>query len=101
MRLKLSILVAAAALVVASGTLAVTGSVVIFDPSREVASAHIVAGLGHMQPLVNLAILQVAVPNIEGAVEVTCKSGRVVKGGYVTGGLSTWQKVVEADCRRS
>lgn len=99
MRFRRSILIAAGAVVVALGTLAVTGSVVIFDPHREVASAQLVDGWGQKQPLLNLVFLRVGVPRLEGAVRITCKSGRVTEGGYVTPGAPTWRW--EADCRRS
>lgn len=98
MRFKRSILIAGGGLVVALGTLAVTGSVVLFDPHREVASAQLVDGWGHRQPLLNLAFLRVGVPRLEGAVQITCRSGKVVEGGYVTPGAPTWQKMGEADC---
>jgi hypothetical protein len=101
MRLKRSILIAAGAVVVGLGTLAVMGSVVIFDPHREVVSAQLVDGWGHKQRLSNLVYMRVGVPRLEGAVRITCKSGRVVEGGYVTPGAPTWQKIGEADCRRS
>lgn len=98
---KRSILIAAGALVVALGTLAVTGGVVIFDPHREVASAQLVDGWGRKQPLLSLAFLRLGIPRLEGAVRITCRSGRVVEGGYVTPGAPTWQTVGEADCKRS
>lgn len=101
MRLKRSILIITGALVVASLTLGVTGSVVIFDPHRQVASAQLVDGWGHKQPLLDLAFLRLGVPKLEGAVHIDCKSGRIVKRGYVTPGAPTWEKVSRADCGRS
>lgn len=101
MRFNRSVLIAAGAIVSASGTLAVTGSVVILDLRQEVASAHVVDGWGRRQPLLNLAFLRLTLPRLEGAVRIICKSGGVVEGGYVTPGAPTWQKLGEADCRRS
>ena len=100
MRFKRSNLIAIGGLVLALGTLAVTGSVVLFDPDGEVASAELVDGWGHRQPLLNLAFLRVGVPTIEGEIRITCRSGRVVKGFYVTPGAPTWQKIGGTDCRR-
>lgn len=100
MRFKRSILIAIGGLVFALGTLAVTGSVFLFDPDVEVASAELLDGWGHKQPLLNLAFVRVGVPTIEGEVRIICRNGKVVKGFYVTPGAPTWQKIGEADCRR-
>ena len=83
---------------VAAGTLAFTGSVVLFDPQLQVASAQLIDGGGIKQPLLNLAYVRVGVPRIEGAVQITCKNGKAVDGNYVTPGASTWQKI-DAECR--
>jgi len=98
MRLKRLMLIVGGCLVVAAGTLAITGSVVLFDPQRQVASAQLVDGWGHDQPLLNLAYVRVGVPRIEGAVQITCKNGRVGDGNYVTPGAPTWQKI-DDNCR--
>ncbi|WP_028969620.1 hypothetical protein [Sphingomonas sp. URHD0057] len=79
--------------VVAAATLAFTGSVVLLDPSRKVNSAQLIDGWGHKQPLLNLAYVRVGVPRIEGAVQISCKNGKVVERGYVTPGAPTWQKL--------
>lgn len=101
MRFKRSILIAAIASVAAVGTIAITGSVVIFDPYREIASAEVINGLGRKQPLRNLAFMRLAIPRVEGAVRLTCKSGRVVERGYVTPSASSWHRVGEVDCKLS
>ena len=93
MRLKRPFLIVGGCLVVAAGTLAFTGSVVLFDPQRQVASAQLVDGRGHQQPLLNLAYVRVGVPRIEGAVQITCTNGKVGDGNYVTPGAPTWEKI--------
>jgi len=98
MRLKRLILIVGGCLVVGAGTLAVTGSVVLCDPQRQVASAQLVDGWGHKQPLLNLAYVRVGVPRIEGAVKITCKNGRVSEFSYVTPGAPTWEKI-DHECR--
>jgi hypothetical protein len=90
---RLSLVVVGGCFVVGAATLTFTGSVLLFDPQREVASAQLVDGWGHKQPLFNLAYLRVGVPKVEGAVQITCKNGSVVERGYVTPGGHTWQKM--------
>ena len=96
MHVRRWVLVGGALLAVAAAALLFTGSVVLFDPHRQVASAQLIDGWGHKQPLLNLAYLRVGVPKIEGAVQITCKNGKVIERGYVTPGLPTWQKVDDA-----
>ena len=91
-------LIAGGGLVVALGTTASPAALPFFDPHREVASAQLIDGWGHKQPLLNLAFLRMGTPRLEGAVQITCRSGKVVEGGYVTPGVRTWQKMGEADC---
>jgi hypothetical protein len=93
MGLRRSLLVAGACLAVAAATLALTGSVVLFDPHREVASAQLIDGWGHKQPLLDLTYLRIGVPKVEGAVQITCKNRSTVERGYVTPGAHTWQKM--------
>ena len=100
MRFKQFILTAGGAVIVALGTLAVMGSVVIFDPHRGVGSVQLVDGWGHKQPLLNLVLIRVGVPRLEGVIHIKCKSGMVIEGGYVTPGAPTWQKIDKTDCRR-
>lgn len=93
MPFKRLVLSAGGLLVVAVATLAFTGSVVLFDPSQQVSSAQLIDGWGHKQPLLNLTYVRVAVPKIEGAVQINCKNGKVIEHGYVTPGAPTWQKL--------
>lgn len=93
MRFKRLSLIAGACFVVVAATLALTGSVVLFDPHRTVASARLIDGWGHSQPLLNLVYLRVGVPKIEGAVQITCENGTTVKLDYVTPGAPTWLQV--------
>jgi len=79
--------------VIAAAPLFFKGSVVLFDPERKVATAQLIDGSGHKQPLLNLAFLRVGVPRVEGAVQIACKNGSVIERGYVTPGLHTWQKM--------
>src|SRR5687768_5225229 len=86
--------VSAAMIVVASATaLAFTGSVILVDPQREVASAHVIDGWGHRQELAFIGFAFVVVPGIEGAIEIRCANGKVVRSGYVTPGAPTWQTI--------
>jgi len=93
MRFKRLILIAGGCLVVAAATLALTGSVMLFDPHQQVSSAQLIDGWGHKQPLLNLAYVRVGVPRIEGALQINCTNGRVVERGYVTPGAPTWEKL--------
>jgi hypothetical protein len=93
MTVKRLVLIAGGFLVIAAATLALTGSVVLLDPSRQISSAQLVDGWGHKQPLLDLAYVRVGVPKIEGAVQINCKNGKVVERGYVTPGVPTWQKL--------
>ena len=72
-------------------SLAIAGSVVLFDPHREVASATLVDGWGHRQPLASLGFAHVGVPKVEGAVEIKCVNAKVIRSGYVTPGAPMWQ----------
>jgi hypothetical protein len=80
-------------LVIAAAALFVSGSVVLLDSKREVASAHLIDGWGHKHALLNLVYLYVGLPSVEGAVQISCKNGSIVERGYVTSGIHTWQKM--------
>lgn len=96
MRFKRETVLAGGCLVAAAATVTLTGSAVLFDPHRHVASAQLIDGQGHKQPLLNLAYLRVGVPRIEGAIRITCKDGKVIELGYVTPGARTWLKIDDA-----
>ena len=93
MRIRRVILIFGGCLLTAAAALALTGSVVLFDPQRHLGSAQLMDGWGHKQPLLNLVYLRVGVPRIEGAVQITCKNGKVIESGYVTPGMPTWLKI--------
>jgi len=80
--------------VIAATILLFTGSVIVVDPHRQLASAQLIDGWGHKQPLLNLVYLRVGVPRIEGAVQITCKNGRVIELAYVTPGAPTWVRAL-------
>ena len=71
------------------------GSVVLFDPHGEVTSAELVDGWGTRQKLANLGIAFVGVPRVEGTVEIRCSKGKVIRSGYVTPGVPTWQRMAQ------
>jgi hypothetical protein len=98
MRSKRLGLVVWACLVIAAAILTFTGSVVLFDPHRQLASAELIDGRGHKQPVLNLGYLRVGVPRIEGGVQITCKNGKVIERGYVTPGAFTWLSVGSFGC---
>jgi hypothetical protein len=76
-----------------------TGSVVLLDPHREVASAQVVDGWGQRQELAPVGIAFVGVPRLEGTVEIRCRSGKVIRSGYVTPGAPMWQQMgQEGEC---
>jgi hypothetical protein len=93
MRRKRYIALVAICFVAVPATPAILGSVVLFDPHRRVASAKLIDGWGHVQPLHNLGYLRVGIPKIEGAVQITCTNGKVIERGYVTPGAPTWLKI--------
>ena len=62
MTVKRLVLIAGGFLVIAAATLALTGSVVLLDPSRQISSAQLVDGWGHKQPLLDLAYVRVGIP---------------------------------------
>jgi len=94
MRIQRAALVSGAtALVGTALTLAITGSAILFDPHSEVASATLVDGWGRRQQLASLGFGYVGVPKVEGAVEIKCVSGKVIRSGYVTPGASMWQRM--------
>ena len=69
------------------------GSVSLFDPYGEVTSADIVDGWGKRQRLTDLRFAFVGVPHLEGTVEIKCSDGKVIRSGYVTPGVPTWQRM--------
>ena len=75
------------------------GSVVVFDAGQQVASAQLVDGWGHRQPLQDLGFSHVGVPKIEGVVQIVCKNGKVIDYGYVTPRLHTWAMDALGRCR--
>jgi hypothetical protein len=79
--------------------LAVAGSVVLFDPHSEVASATLVDGWGHRQQLTSVGIGYIGIPKVEGTVEITCANRKVIRSGYVTPGAPMWQRMGrKGDC---
>lgn len=89
------------AIALTGGTLAlaIAGSVALFDPHREVASATLVDGWGHRQPLASLGFAHVGVPQVEGTVEIRCVNGKVILSGYVTPGAPMGQRMGrKGDC---
>jgi hypothetical protein len=65
--------------------LRIAGSAVVVDETGEVASAAIVNGLGHRQPLYRLwPGYFYAIPKLEGEIEIRCHDGSRRSGGYVT-----------------
>lgn len=94
MRVRRIALLSIATTSVASAlALVFTGSVVLLDPHREVASAHVIDGWGQRQELAPLGIAYVGVPKLEGTVEIRCVNGKVVRSGYVTPGAPMWQRM--------
>lgn len=73
--------------------LAFTGSVIILDPHRQVASANVIDGWGRRQKLFYVGVGHIGVPKLEGAVEIRCVNGDVVQSYYVTRGVHTWLSV--------
>ena len=73
--------------------LAFTGSVVLFYPQREVASAELVDGRGQRQNHTFMGIGYVSVPKLEDSVKIRCISGKDTSGGYVSPGIPTWQRM--------
>lgn len=90
---RVGLLAAAAILIASVVTLLFTGSVVLFDLHDKVASAHLVDGWGHRQDLATVGFAYVAVPHLEGTVEIKCKDGTTVRSGYVTPGAPMWQSM--------
>jgi hypothetical protein len=82
-----------ATIIVVAVTLLFTGSVVFFDPNREIVSAQIVDGFGRRQNLMNVGFAYVGLPKLEGSVQLKCAHGKTVRIGYVTPGASTWQRM--------
>jgi hypothetical protein len=79
--------------------IAIAGSVILFDPHGEVASATLVDGWGHRQQLASVGFGYVGIPKVEGAVEITCANYKVIHIGYVTPGMSMWQRMGrKGDC---
>jgi len=76
------------------------GSVVVLDPSGQVSSAIITTrDYRHTQSLIPFPDgVFFAIPQLEGTVEVRCKTGERNQGGYVTGSLHTRLRV-EPGCR--
>ena len=93
MRIRQVTFISVGCLLAATATLAITGSVVVFDPQQHLGSAQLIDGWEHKQPLLNLAYLWMEIPRIEGAIRITCKNGKVFERGYVTPGMQTWLKI--------
>lgn len=94
MRVRRPALLAGATVVAAIAlALTFTGSVILFDPHREVASATLVDGWGKRQHLMSVGVGFVGVPKVEGAVEITCVNGKTFRSGYVTPGTSMWERM--------
>lgn len=70
-----------------------TGSVVLLDFHRKVASAQVIDGWGQRQELAHVGIAYLGVPKLEGTVQITCANGKVVRSGYVTPGAPMWQQM--------
>jgi hypothetical protein len=76
------------------------GSAVVVDETGDVESAAIVSGSSR-QPLTRLwSGYFYAIPKLEGAIEVRCRSGSRSSWGYVTGHMDTKIRVVERNCRK-
>jgi predicted deacylase len=72
----------------------VAGSVVVFDKSGQVSSALVTNNDKLTQRLMRLpGGVFYAIPQVEGAVEIHCRSGERVQRGYVTGHMHTWLTV--------
>jgi hypothetical protein len=100
MRVQRAVL-ASVATVLAGTTLALAmaGSVVLYDPHGEVASATLVDGWKQRQQLASVGFGYFGVPNIEGTVEIKCANGKVIRSGYVTPGAPMWQRMGrKGDC---
>lgn len=96
MRVRRIALLSAAIIVVGSAlSLAFRGSVILVDVQREVKAAEIVDGWGQRQELTSLGIAYAGVPRLEGTVEIRCRNGKVIRRGYVTPGVPTWQQMAE------
>ena len=93
MSAKRTLLICGAVAATVAAVLLFTGSVVLLDSKGEVASARLIDGWGHKQPLLNLWYLRVALPRIEGAVQISCRNGREIQRGYVAPGIHTWQQM--------
>ena len=88
------------ALALLSIALSLAGSAVVRDRSGQVASAVVTDGL-RTQPLWRLpGGLFVAIPRIEGTIEVRCRDGTSHQQGYVTGHMHTWVVVEGPECDR-
>ena len=96
---RVAVVLGALALAGTALAVAIAGSVVLYDPHGEVASATLVDGWGHRQQLAYLGFGYAGVPKIEGTVEITCVDGEIVRSGYVTPGAPMWQQMGrKGDC---
>lgn len=81
--------------------LELAGSVLVLDPGQNVESARVVTSDGRTQPLYSLPGNRFyTVPKLEGDVEVRCRNGSTVRGGYVTPHMETRLEVKSSSgCR--
>jgi hypothetical protein len=81
--------------------LKLAGSVLVLDPERNVESARVVTSDGRAQPLYSLPGNRFyTVPKLEGEIEVRCRDGSTVRGGYVTPHMETRLEVKSgSECR--
>ena len=100
MRIRRPALLAVSTVLAASAlAFAFKGSVILFDPRREVASATLIDNWGQRQQLASMGVGYVGVPKVEGTVEITCATGKVIRSGYVTPGAPMWQRMGrKGDC---
>lgn len=90
-----------AALAIAWVALSLAGLVLVRDRTGQVVRATLVSGGGgaSTQALLDLpGGYFVAIPQIEGTVEIECLDGSRHQNGYVTGAMQTWL-TVEPGCR--
>ena len=78
----------------------ILGTVIVRDKGGDVVAAHVVAH-GRSQALWRLpGGLFVAIPQMEGTVEIRCRDGSTQQQGYVTSHTNTWLVVDGPGCGR-
>lgn len=93
-----ALLVIGVGLLFATASLFVSGSIVVFDSAGVVDVAEMRGSL-HRKKLANLGFVHFGVPGqFDGVLSVRCRSGTVVRSGYLTPSVHEWVKVTSA-CR--